>query len=287
MPSCSGFTEPPGKPPNNWRNISGAAILLGWKGRCVDVAVRSLHVHDVIGQGIMLQGSIDNISKKLVIAGNRIERTTYIGIQSSQFDGVQIVDNQILDCADNGIDIYGDDTAGHSTVSTSHHAVIARNDIQRCSVGVFLETVADCQALDNHIADCRAAGVRINRIHGEPRNLTVARNIIMGTPAGIAMGGDTGGVLIQANTVKGFTRAGIDFGYNVSHVTATGNHFIPAGSNVPIVLGTPTEPQSAGQKLAALKIQDNHIPKGHKRLFDNHYKTLLNVDIDRFIGDLD
>jgi polygalacturonase len=268
-------------------NISGAGILLGWKSRCADITVELLHVHDMIGQGVLLQGAIGNVARRLRMAGNRIERTTYIGLQASQFDGVEIVDNQVFDCRDNGIDIYGDDTAGHSTVATSHNATIARNEIRRCSIGVFLETVADSSAIDNRIMDCRGAGVRINRIHGEPRNLTVADNRIAGTPVGVAVGGDTGGVKIEANDIAGFTRAGIDLSYNVSRIDVTGNRFRPANGNVPIVLANPTTVDTPPQRLTFLRIQDNHVPRGHTRLFDNRYRSLFRVDVDRFIADLE
>lgn len=270
-------------------NLSGAAILLGWKGRCVDVSVEALNVRDIVGQGIMLQGSIRNVSRRLRIADNLVERASYIGIQSSQFDGVEIVGNRVVDCRDNGIDIYGDDTANHATEATSHRARIAANEIRGCSIGIFLETVADSVAEDNIVIDCRGAGVRINRIHGEPRNLIVARNRISGTPAGIAMGGDTGGVVIRDNDVRGFSRAGIDFAYNVSRVTVVGNRFLPATRTTPIVLGTPTATETPPQKLAQIDIQGNHIPRGHSaaHLFTNNYRALVDVKVDRFVRDLD
>jgi len=268
-------------------NISGAGILLGWKARCADVTVESLHVHDMIGQGVLLQGAIDNVARRLRIAENRIERTTFIGLQVSQFDGAEILDNQVYDCRDNGIDIYGDDTAGHSPVATSHNAMIARNEIRRCSIGVFLETVADSSAIDNRIIDCRGAGVRINRIHGEPRNLTVAGNRITGTPVGVAVGGDTGGVDIKANDIIGFTRAGIDLSYNVSRINVSGNRFRPANGSVPIVLGNPTTADTPPQRLSFLRIQDNHVPRGHARFFENRYRSLFKVNVDHFITDLE
>lgn len=270
-------------------NLSGAAILLGWKGRCVDVTVEMMNLRDVVGQGIMLQGSIGNVSRNVRIADNLVERTSYIGIQSSQFDGVEIVRNRVFDCRDNGIDIYGDDTATHSTRPTSRNARIANNEIRGCSIGIFLETVADSVAEDNVVVDCRTAGVRINRIHGEPRNLVVARNRISGTLAGIAMAGDTGGVVIRDNVVRSFSRAGIDFGYNVSRVTITGNHFIPATRTTPIVLGTPTAAETPPQKLVGIHVRDNHVPRGHStaHLFCNKYHSLIDVQIDRFLRDLD
>ena len=266
--------------------FGGAAVLLGWKGRCVDVTVENLTVHDAVGQGIMLQGSIESVSRNLRIANNLVERTSFIGIQCSQFDGVEIVGNRINDCYDNAIDVYGDDTAGHSTVATSHRATITDNQIRGCSIGVFLETVADCVAALNVIADCRTAGVRVNRIHGEPRNLTIERNTISGTPIGVAMGGDTGGVVIRDNAIRGFTKAGIEFSYNVSRVTATANRFVPATRTTPIVLGQPTTLGSTPEEqLAHVNIQNNRVPRGHDQesLFVNRYRRVADVQVGQFV----
>jgi parallel beta-helix repeat protein len=271
-------------------DISGAAVLLGWKGRCIDVIVEELTVRGPVGQGIMLQGSIGNVSRNLRIAGNHIRQSSFIGIQCSQFDGVAIVDNRVEDCHDNGIDIYGDDTVGHSTVATSHRATISGNEIRQCSIGIFLETVADSTARNNLVADCRGAGVRINRIHGEPRNLTIIGNRIEGTPTGVAMGGETGGVMIRDNDIRGFTVAGIEFGYFVARVSATGNRFRPRNAKVPIVLATPNIPDAVpAERLLAIRIRDNRIPRGHDpaRLFVNRYRSLVDVAVDGFVDDLD
>ncbi len=265
--------------------FGGAAVLLGWKGRCVDIVVEDMIVRDAVGQGIMLQGSIDNVSRNLRIANNLVERTAFIGIQCSQFDGVEIVGNQVNDCHDNAIDVYGDDTSGKSNVVTSHRATITGNRIRGCSIGVFLETVADCIAARNIISGCRVAGVRVNRIHGEPRNLTIERNRISGTPIGVAMGGDTGGVVIRGNDIRGFDKAGIEFSYNVSQVTAIGNRFLPISQNTPIVLGQPTVLGSRPEEqLSMISIRDNQVIVSHKtdKLFVNNYRRSINVLSDNF-----
>lgn len=266
--------------------FGGAAVLLGWKGRCVDVTVENLIVRDAVGQGIMLQGSIDNVSRNLRIANNLVERTAFIGIQCSQFDGIEIVGNRIADCHDNAIDVYGDDTGGGSTVATSHRATITGNDIRGCSIGVFLETVADCIAARNVVTDCRVAGVRVNRIHGEPRNLTIERNRISGTPIGVAIGGDTGGVIVRDNDIGTFGKAGIEFSYNVSRVSVTGNRFVPNDATVPIVLGRPTVLGSTPEEqLAHILVRGNRIPAGHDpaRRFANGYRRVVDVDVGGFL----
>ncbi|WP_380787439.1 nitrous oxide reductase family maturation protein NosD [Sphingomonas sp. R86521] len=268
--------------------FGGAAVLLGWKGRCVDVIIENMHVHDAVGQGIMLQGTVGNLSRNLRIANNLVERTSFIGIQCSQFDGVEIVDNELNDCRDNAIDVYGDDTDGHSTVSTSHRATISGNRIRGSSIGVFLETVADCVAVRNIITDCRTAGVRVNRIHGEPRNLTIERNKISGTPIGVAMGGDTGGVVIRDNDIRTFTTAGIEFSYNVSRATVTANRFVPSTTTTPIVLGRLTTPGSTPpEQLVSVIVKGNRVPRGHdrSRLFVNQYKRVVDVVVGEFISE--
>ncbi len=266
--------------------FGGAAVLLGWKGRCVDVVVENMRVHDAVGQGIMLQGTVGNVSRNLRIANNIVERTSFIGIQCSQFDGVEIVDNQLTDCRDNAIDVYGDDTEGHSTVATSHRATISGNRIRGSSIGVFLETVADCVAVRNIIMDCRTAGVRVNRIHGEPRNLTIEQNRIGGTPIGVAIGGDTGGVVIRENDIRGFTTAGIEFSYNVSRVTATANRFMPKTDTTPIILGRLTTPGSTPpEQLVSITVRNNRVPRSHDRtrLFVNQYIRLVDVAVGGFV----
>ncbi|MDZ7283021.1 right-handed parallel beta-helix repeat-containing protein [Sphingomonas sanguinis] len=266
-------------------DLSGAAVLLGWKGHCKRITVEELSVHDAIGQGIMLQGSIDNLSQNLQIANNTVERCSYIGIQSSQFNGLVIAGNTVNDCHDNGIDIYGDDTTGHSTTTTSGNAIIRNNKVNRCNVGIFLETVSDIVAESNIVIGCRSAGIRINRIHGEPRNLIIAQNQIADTQAGIAMGGETGGVIIRNNVIRGFTAAAIAFEYNVSNVTAVNNSFMPSTRNTPIIFGRPTvENATPPQRLLHIRIERNRIPARHTaaKIFDNHYSTLVDVNVGQF-----
>lgn len=268
---------------------NGAAVMLGIGGRCEDVAVERLTVHDANGQGIMLLGSVGNLGRKLRIADCRVERASYIGIQSSQFDGLVIERNLVIGCVDNGIDIYGNNDVDHSTVATSHNGLIRGNVVRDCSIGVFLETVADCRAIDNDITGCRTAGIRVNRINGEPRNLDIMGNRILSTPIGVAMGGDTGGVTIRANIIRGFAKAGVHFGYNVSHVTITGNQFFPAAPNVPVVLGEPIEPaRDPAEQLAFIKISGNRVRRGHasSRMFVSNYRRQWQVEATNFRADL-
>lgn len=254
---------------------NGGALVLGRGSRCDDVAVERVTVRGANGQGIMVLGANGKPGRNLRVADCLVERASYIGIQSSQFDGLVIERNTVSDCVDNGIDIYGNDDIDHSTVATSRNGLLRANTVRNCSIGIFLETVADCQTVDNVVTDCRTAGVRVNRINGEPRNLDIRNNRITGGPVGVAMGGDTGGVTIAANTIHGFTKAGVLFGYNVSYVTVTGNQFIPAGPVVPIVLGEPVDPKREPQEqLAFITVQSNRVSRGHRadRMFVSRYR---------------
>ncbi|MCP8890718.1 right-handed parallel beta-helix repeat-containing protein [Sphingomonas faeni] len=254
---------------------NGGAVVLGWGGRCENVTIERLNVYDANGQGIMLLGALGNPGRKLRVTDCLVERASYIGIQSSQFDGLVIERNTVSDCVDNGIDIYGNDDAGHSIVSTSHNGLIRANTVRACSIGIFLETVADCQTVDNDITACRAAGIRVNRINGQPRNLKITNNRITGGPIGLAIGGDTGGVTISRNIVRGFTAAGIQFSYNVSYVTVTDNQFTPTKPTVPIVVGDPVQlGRNPEEQLTFITIRGNRVPRGHSptRMFVNHYR---------------
>lgn len=268
---------------------NGGAVVLGFAGRCENVTVERLTVRDANGQGIMVLGTVGDLSRTLKIADCLVERASYIGIQSSQFDGLVIERNTVSDCVDNGIDIYGNNDADHSVVATSHNGLIRANIVRKCSIGIFLETVADCQTIDNEIADCRTAGIRVNRINGEPRNLKIMNNRIARGPVGVAMGGDTGGVTIQANVIRGFTKAGIHFSYNVSYVTIIGNQFVPATPTVPIIFGEPIElGRKPEEQLAFITIRGNRVRRGHAagRMFVNQYRRQFMIDAKDFRADL-
>lgn len=266
-------------------DTNGGAILLGWHSHLDDVRVENMHVHDANGQGIMLLGSPDDLSRGLVITDNLVERVSMIGIQSSQFDGLRIEGNVVRECGDNGIDIYGNNDTTRSPVATSRNGLVSRNTISGALVGVFLETVADCRAVENTISGCRRAGFAVNRIHGEPRNLEIADNRVSDTPIGFAISGDTGGVAIRNNTVSGFSKAGIELSYNVSRVIATGNTFVPQDATTAIVLSQPQVIQGQPpNRLVWNRITDNVVPRDHRadRLFVNRHETQIDNIVGRF-----
>ncbi|KQM62000.1 hypothetical protein ASE75_14775 [Sphingomonas sp. Leaf17] len=269
--------------------VNGAIIHLGWKGRCIDVTIEGNALRGANGQAIQLVGSANNVSRNLRITRNDVRDCAYIGIQVAQFEGLLIDNNIVSDTADNGIDLYGDNPNG-SPVSTSGGAEIRGNRLTRCSIGIFLETVARIRVVGNQIVDAGVAGFRVNRIHGEPRDILIQNNSVQGGKRGVAVGGDTGGVVIRNNDLRGFTVAGLAFGYNVSKVTATANRFTPAAADTPIVLATPTADSGRNgqplEQLSGILIRNNSILGRHDatRRFVNGYQRSIDVTVDGFGG---
>lgn len=265
---------------------NGAAIMLGTAGAHVErVVIENLVVRGANGQAIQVVGHPDAISRDVTICGNRVEASSFIGIQVSHFIDLTIDNNDISDCRDNGIDIYGDNFTNNSTTPTSTQARIARNRVRRCASGAFLETVADVDVTGNLFDGCRVTGVHVNRIHGEPSGIMVQNNRITRTPIGASITGDTGGVSIQGNNIGRFTRAAIQFGLdgqgNVSFVTATGNVFDCRGVTCPVVLG-----DSPKGTLSWIRVVDNVVlglPKP-EQLFVNRFATSNVVRVGDFIG---
>jgi hypothetical protein len=265
---------------------NGAAIMLGTAGAHVErVRIEDLIVRDANGQGIQVVGHPNALGRDIVIRGNRVERSSFIGIQVSHFLGLVIDDNDVLDCRDNGIDVYGDNFVTQSNVVTSTQASITRNRVRRCASGVFLETVADVDVTGNLFDACRGTGLHINRIHGEPSGIMIAGNRTRATPIGASMTGDFGGVTFQGNHYSGFTVAALQFGLNgdgnVSFVAATGNTFDCRDTTCPVVFGC--APRGV---LSWIRVVDNIVmglPRPD-RLFVNLFKTSNDVHVGGFIG---
>ena len=265
---------------------NGAAIMLGTAGAHVErVQIENLVVRNANGQGIQVVGHPKAVSHDIVIRGNRVERSSFIGIQVSHFVGLVIDDNDVIDCHDNGIDIYGDDFVTRSNIVTGRQASIARNRVRQCASGVFLETVADIDVLNNLVDGCRVTGVHVNRIHGEPSGITIAHNRVTATPIGASITGDTGGISFQGNYFSRFTEAALQFGLNgqgnVSFVVATDNIFDARGTTCPIVLGSvPTG------TLSWVQVRNNYVygTPAPDHLFVNYYGVNNLVKVGEFVG---
>jgi hypothetical protein len=265
---------------------NGAAIMLGTAGAHVErLRIENLIVRDANGQGIQVVGHPKALSRDIVIRGNRVEHSSFIGIQVSHFTGLVIDDNDVSNCRDNGIDVYGDDFVTNSTKVTSARARITGNRVSRCACGVFLETVADIDVTGNWFTDCTKTGLHINRIHGEPSGITISGNRTVATPIGASITGDTGGVSFLGNHFSRFTVAGIQFGLdgqgNVSFVTASGNVFDCRNTSAPVIFGSVPD-----GVLSWIRVTDNHIHglPAPEQLFVNRYRTNNVVRVGGFIG---
>jgi len=265
---------------------NGAAIMLGSAGAHVErVQIDSLVVKDANGQGIQVVGHPNALGRDIVIRGNRVERSSFIGIQVSHFVGIIIEDNDVTDCVDNGIDVYGDNFLTQSTIVTSKQARITNNRVRRCSSGVFLETVSEVDVTNNLFDNCLITGLHINRIHGEPSGIMITGNRTDKTPIGASMTGDFGGVSFLSNHFSGFTVAALQFGLNgegnVSFVVASGNVFDCRGSTCPVVFGC--APKGV---LSWIQVTNNFIMgiPPRSQLFVNLFGTNNGVHVGGFLG---
>jgi hypothetical protein len=199
-----------------------------------DVTVERVLSANANGTGIMLFGLRGRSAHNLRVQECLVRSAAYIGIQASQFDGCVIEHNVVEDTVDNAIDIYGENGTTNSSASDFR---IANNAVSACSVGVFVETSRDGIVTGNTVHAARTAGIAVNRINGEPRNISLNANDIE-APIGIRVTGDTGGVAIEHNEFRRFTTAGVQLGDsagNVSRVTITDNLFEGNGAS-PAVL---------------------------------------------------
>lgn len=115
--------------------------------------------------------------------------------------------------------------------------VITGNIVRNCAgVGIFHETVMQGSCTGNTIDSC-GHGIYVNRINGEPRQINISGNSITGVATGVSVIGETGGVMISNNTIKGFTNAGVRLGGGgvVRRVLINGNFFIPNTSAIPCI----------------------------------------------------
>jgi hypothetical protein len=210
-----------------------------------DVTVADTHNVNANGNGILLSGlSNTAVMTRVRVRNNTVSGANAIGIQGSQFNGLDIIGNQVTSTGDNSIDIYGENG---STTASGQNWQILNN---RCSyglVGVFTETVANGIVAGNYVYNCTAAGFHVNRINGAPTSITVTGNQFTNNPIGMYITGDMGSVYIRGNTITGATTAGVQMGgggANLSHIYMDGNFIDTATLNavalVLIATGTNT-----------------------------------------------
>ena len=204
-----------------------------------DVSVEETRHPACNGNVIQITGvSSSNVATNIRVNRNVILAGNTIGIQVSQFDGIEINSNVVYGTADNCIDVYGEN--GSATPSGTNFQ-INNNFLRGGSCGVFLETVAHGQAIGNVIKSPTQSGVHVNRINGAPSDILVSQNTIIGGPLGMYVTGDTGGVTMRGNTVSGSTTACVQLGGggNCSYVYVIDNSLDTATQNtVPLVSTT-------------------------------------------------
>lgn len=158
-----------GNSSNQIASVQYSNILLEASANVSVENVRSINSN---GQGIMLRGQTSALAAAIKVLGCSVGGATGIGIQCSQFAGCIITHNYVDGCDNNAIDIYGDN--GTSTSST-HNWVIANNVCRNSLTGIFPETVRDGIVANNTILNC-TYGVHVNRINGDPENISIRGN---------------------------------------------------------------------------------------------------------------
>ena len=182
------------------------------------------------GNGMMIRGRYPDAVHNVRIVNCYVYNCSFIGIQSSQFNGLVISDNTVDTTGDNGIDIYGD-TGISRTDSNGVNFSITGNTVKNSKCGIFPETVAHGTISANSIYNC-ATGIHINRIYSTPRNIIVTGNSLSkSTNSGITVSGDMEGVTICGNNFSDWTGSAIRLGNSdgqVSGVYINSNTFIPS-----------------------------------------------------------
>lgn len=174
-----------------------------------EVTITNCRIVNANGTALVMTGTTSTPATHLKVRGNRVDNSVYIGIQVSQFDGLDITGNDVSYCTDNAIDIYGENG---TTSSNAVNWVISNNRIRNCANGIFPETSASGLVSGNRIYSCAGAGVHVNRINGQPNDILIIGNSISYTPYGAIFTGDMGGVTFRSNTVYAANTAGVQLG---------------------------------------------------------------------------
>lgn len=192
------------------------------------------------GNGIMVRGRYPDAVYNVRIVNCYVYNCNFIGIQSSQFNGLVISNNTVDTTGDNCIDLYGD-TGVSKGASNGVNFSITGNTVRNSSMaGIFPETVANGVVSGNSIYNCNR-GIHVNRIYCIPKNITLSGNSIYGTTGGgIVIYGDMECVNITGNTISDWAAGSPAIklgssGGNVSGVYIHGNTFNPTAADSYVV----------------------------------------------------
>jgi hypothetical protein len=242
-----------------------------------DVEVSETYQLNANGNGIMVRGSIGRLATNIRINRNTVNGASAIGIQASQFDGLEIDQNNVQGTSDNGIDIYGENG---STTSSGINWRISRNRVRQAPVGIFIESVAHGICEGNDVTGCLSECIHVNRINSAPDKVTISNNQLESSPNGIRITGDMGSVYIRGNTIAGVTTGGIHMGgggANLSHIYIDSNFIDVANINqVPLVL------IASNTNVWSQTVIRRTITQNTNRAYDvfNYATTKVNVSYD-------
>ena len=182
------------------------------------------------GNGMMIRGRYPDAVHNVRIVNCYVYNCNFIGIQSSQFNGLVISNNTVDTTADNGIDIYGDTNISYSD-SNGINFSITGNTVKNSRCGIFPETVSYGTVAGNSIYNC-PRGIHVNRIRSVPKNIVVTGNsIVKSTGGGVRVTGDIVGLTVCGNTFSDWTGSAVKLGASggsVSGVYVHDNTFIPS-----------------------------------------------------------
>lgn len=214
-----------------------------------NVVVKGINSINSNGLGIQLIPVSGSTWRYGAVQDCFVSNCSNIGIQVSHALFLAITGNRITTCANNGIDVYGED--GTSTADDGLIAISA-NTIGDTLSGIFVETTSRCAVTGNTISGS-TIGIAVNRINGQPKLITVVGNVTADDcDTAFSATGDTGGVLVSENNF-GFSSVGAQIGGiggNVSYIDLHANFFLPSSTTADIIA-------IAGTVASFLFIKDN------------------------------
>lgn len=174
--------------------------------------IKNIKIHNVKslncnGNGIMVRGLTTDVCTNIEVSDCVVSGCTKIGIQCSHFKYLTIVNNQVSNTTDNGIDIYGNDADNH--LITSSLFVVNNNIVDGALTGIFPETVEKGEVSGNTINNC-TLGIRVNSINAQTNRVNLTANTINACATGISFVGPQSVNYALSNVIIGWTTTAIE-----------------------------------------------------------------------------
>lgn len=161
-----------------------------------------------------------------------IKGVAYIGIQLQRPDTITVMNNVILNCTDNAIDVEGNDSS-ITGQGIARKVLITGNNVDTCLAGVFLESCGDINVTSNIITNFKTHGIIQNRINSGSFNVSITSNVINGlstsSVSGITWNNNVGHCRVASNKISNVNYAfrsikgtNIDIGVNELKAIAIG-----------------------------------------------------------------